>query len=115
MAERRYDPQEIEPRWQAVWERERTWEVVNESAARRDYGNVTAGIERYALELSHERSRTAKCLLVDPRRFVDLERRRQIHVHGRASAPRARDPRTDARQVGVRVRQEALTYGGDGS
>jgi leucyl-tRNA synthetase len=33
MAERRYDPQEIEPRWQAVWERERTWEVVNESAA----------------------------------------------------------------------------------
>jgi leucyl-tRNA synthetase len=32
MAERRYDPQEIEPRWQAVWARERTWEVINESA-----------------------------------------------------------------------------------
>jgi leucyl-tRNA synthetase len=30
MSERRYEPQEIEPRWQAVWERERTWEVSNE-------------------------------------------------------------------------------------
>jgi leucyl-tRNA synthetase len=29
MAER-YDPQEIEPRWQAVWASERTWEVSNE-------------------------------------------------------------------------------------
>ena len=25
----RYDPQEIERRWQAVWEDERTWEVPN--------------------------------------------------------------------------------------
>jgi leucyl-tRNA synthetase len=31
MAERRYDPQEIEPRWQAVWAQERTWEVSNEA------------------------------------------------------------------------------------
>jgi leucyl-tRNA synthetase len=30
MAERRYDPAEIEPRWQAVWARERSWEVTNE-------------------------------------------------------------------------------------
>jgi leucyl-tRNA synthetase len=29
----RYDPQEIEPRWQALWAKERTWEVSNESAA----------------------------------------------------------------------------------
>jgi leucyl-tRNA synthetase len=33
MAEHRYDPHEIEPRWQAVWAQEHTWEVVNESAA----------------------------------------------------------------------------------
>ena len=32
MVERRYDPQEIEPRWQALWADERTWEVSNESA-----------------------------------------------------------------------------------
>jgi leucyl-tRNA synthetase len=32
MAEHRYDPQEIEPRWQALWARERTWEVSNDSA-----------------------------------------------------------------------------------
>src|SRR5437588_10566590 len=32
MAERRYDPHEIEPRWQAVWADERTWEVANESS-----------------------------------------------------------------------------------
>jgi leucyl-tRNA synthetase len=31
MAERRYHPAEIEPRWQAVWERERTWEVSNDT------------------------------------------------------------------------------------
>ncbi|HTA15748.1 MAG TPA: leucine--tRNA ligase [Solirubrobacteraceae bacterium] len=30
MAERRYDPQEIEPRWQRVWAEEHTWEVSNE-------------------------------------------------------------------------------------
>jgi leucyl-tRNA synthetase len=30
MAEYRYDPQEIEPRWQRVWAQERTWEVSNE-------------------------------------------------------------------------------------
>ena len=29
MTENRYDPQQIEPRWQAVWARERTWEVSN--------------------------------------------------------------------------------------
>jgi leucyl-tRNA synthetase len=33
MAERRYDPQEIEPRWQALWAAERTWEVSNEPVA----------------------------------------------------------------------------------
>ncbi len=32
MSERRYDPGEIEPRWQALWARERTWEVFNEGA-----------------------------------------------------------------------------------
>jgi leucyl-tRNA synthetase len=31
MAEHSYDPHEIEPRWQAVWATERTWEVANES------------------------------------------------------------------------------------
>jgi leucyl-tRNA synthetase len=33
MAEHRYDPQEIEPRWQKVWAGERTWEVGNGSEA----------------------------------------------------------------------------------
>jgi leucyl-tRNA synthetase len=33
MAEHRYDPQEIEPRWQKVWAGERTWEVANGSEA----------------------------------------------------------------------------------
>jgi leucyl-tRNA synthetase len=32
MSENRYDPREIEPRWQAVWAQERTWEVANEGA-----------------------------------------------------------------------------------
>jgi leucyl-tRNA synthetase len=31
MVEHSYDPHEIEPRWQAVWANERTWEVANES------------------------------------------------------------------------------------
>jgi leucyl-tRNA synthetase len=33
MVEHRYDPHEIEPRWQAIWARERTWEVSNGSEA----------------------------------------------------------------------------------
>src|SRR4051812_6433635 len=38
MAEHRFDPREIEPKWQAIWERERTWEVSNdEDGAARSY------------------------------------------------------------------------------
>jgi leucyl-tRNA synthetase len=33
MAEHRYDPQQIEPRWQAVWAEEHTWEVTNDTSA----------------------------------------------------------------------------------
>jgi leucyl-tRNA synthetase len=33
MAERRYEPQEIEPRWQKVWAQEHTWEVSNDPVA----------------------------------------------------------------------------------
>jgi leucyl-tRNA synthetase len=35
MSERRYDPTEIEPRWQSLWARERTWEVGNDAVAGR--------------------------------------------------------------------------------
>ncbi len=37
MSERRYDPTEIEPRWQELWAREGTWEVAN------DPGPIGAG------------------------------------------------------------------------
>src|SRR5688500_1706760 len=30
-AERRYEPSQIEPRWQAVWEAEQTWAVSNDA------------------------------------------------------------------------------------
>jgi leucyl-tRNA synthetase len=30
MAERRYTPAEIEPKWQELWAREHTWEVAND-------------------------------------------------------------------------------------
>jgi leucyl-tRNA synthetase len=30
MSERRYDPKQIEPKWQQLWAQERTWEVSNE-------------------------------------------------------------------------------------
>jgi leucyl-tRNA synthetase len=33
MAEHRYDPHAIEPKWQDVWAREQTWEVSNDAAA----------------------------------------------------------------------------------
>ncbi len=41
--ERRYDPHEIEPKWQRLWEAERTWEVSND-----DDGGVPAS---YVLEM----------------------------------------------------------------
>ena len=37
MATPRYDPAEIEPRWQAVWEAEHTWEVSNSAEGTRSY------------------------------------------------------------------------------
>src|SRR5919199_915608 len=38
MAEQRYEPRAIEPKWQAIWERERTWEVSNDDdGATRSY------------------------------------------------------------------------------
>src|SRR5437588_12616143 len=33
MTEQRYDPKQIEPKWQEVWARERTWEVSNDAVA----------------------------------------------------------------------------------
>src|SRR3954453_7594955 len=41
----RYDPSEIEPRWQAMWEREGTWEVSNEGGPGFDYNKY------YVLEM----------------------------------------------------------------
>ena len=43
MSEHRYDAKQIEPRWQQVWARERTWEVANDEAA--------AGPTSYVLEM----------------------------------------------------------------
>jgi leucyl-tRNA synthetase len=43
--ERRYEPQEIEPRWQQVWADERTWEVSNVSA------EAGAAPKSYVLEM----------------------------------------------------------------
>jgi len=53
MAEHRYDPHEIEPRWQAVWARERTWEVPNDPAAGRKEAAVRGGAipASYVLEM----------------------------------------------------------------
>ncbi len=55
MPERRYEPQEIEPRWQALWAAERTWEVMNEgdgSAPTAAGARAGAGAENsYVLEM----------------------------------------------------------------
>src|ERR1700730_2292491 len=58
MAELRYDPHEIESRWQSVWAKERTWEVSNDAEADRARGSRTrsdgAGAPRsksYVLEM----------------------------------------------------------------
>ncbi len=45
MSDFRYDPQEIEPRWQRVWAQEQTWEVANDPG--RPGGRPTA----YVLEM----------------------------------------------------------------
>jgi leucyl-tRNA synthetase len=39
-AERRYDPSVIEPKWQEIWARERTWEVSNDEADAADASYV---------------------------------------------------------------------------
>jgi leucyl-tRNA synthetase len=51
MSESRYDPQEIEPRWQAVWARERTWEVTNEGTAPSTSGDGARAESSYVLEM----------------------------------------------------------------
>jgi leucyl-tRNA synthetase len=53
MAERRYDPQEIEPRWQALWARERTWEVSNEPTESRAESRADgrSALNSYILEM----------------------------------------------------------------
>jgi leucyl-tRNA synthetase len=45
MADQRYDPQEIEPRWQGVWESEHTWEVSNDAGGE-GRGDARAGAAR---------------------------------------------------------------------
>jgi leucyl-tRNA synthetase len=45
MTERRYDPTQIEPKWQRLWEREGTWEVTN------DPGDADGEERAYVLEM----------------------------------------------------------------
>ncbi len=40
MSDRRYDPLQIEPKWQRVWAQERTWEVSNDQAEQFDKSYV---------------------------------------------------------------------------
>ena len=49
MSERRYDPKQIEPKWQEVWARERTWEVSN--AAAHDGPGADTREKSYVLEM----------------------------------------------------------------
>ena len=49
MSERRYDPTAIEPKWQALWEREGTWEVSNEPEESADRGSAQE--KAYVLEM----------------------------------------------------------------
>ena len=46
MSEQKYDPQEIEPRWQQLWEEEGTWEVANPVP-----GEAGDGENEYVLEM----------------------------------------------------------------
>ena len=50
MSAPRYNPQEIEPRWQTVWAQEGTWEVSNEPAALPG-GGVDEREKSYVLEM----------------------------------------------------------------
>jgi leucyl-tRNA synthetase len=49
--QRRYDPQEIEPRWQAVWAAERTWEVSNDPEPAGAVGTASERTASYVLEM----------------------------------------------------------------
>ncbi len=49
MSERRYDPKQIEPKWQEVWAREHTWEVSN--AAAHDGPGADTREKSYVLEM----------------------------------------------------------------
>ncbi len=49
--QRHYDPREIEPRWQAVWAAERTWEVSNEPESAGAAGASSEPATSYVLEM----------------------------------------------------------------
>jgi leucyl-tRNA synthetase len=52
MSERRYDPKQIEPKWQEVWAREHTWEVSNEPLTDPEPGTPAHAREKsYVLEM----------------------------------------------------------------
>ena len=51
MSNRRYDPKQIEPKWQDIWARERTWEVSNDPAAAADGAAGPAHEKSYVLEM----------------------------------------------------------------
>ena len=51
MAEQRYEPREIESRWQQLWAREHTWEVANRPAAEIREHTVEPADAYYVLEM----------------------------------------------------------------
>ncbi len=50
VSERRYDPKEIEPKWQELWARERTWEVANDPT-HDAHGTTDTREKSYVLEM----------------------------------------------------------------
>src|SRR5579884_2043210 len=51
MAERRYDPQTIEPKWQELWAREGTWQVANQPRSRGGRVDPGSAAKSYVLEM----------------------------------------------------------------
>ncbi len=51
MSERRYDPSQIEPKWQELWARERTWEVPNEQVGSGAPAPADQRAKSYVLEM----------------------------------------------------------------
>ena len=114
MADRRYEPNEIEPKWQELWAREHTWEVANDVDAAGEVlcaGDAPVSERRAAHRAPEElRARRRDCALPSPHRAAGAapDGLRRVRPARREPRDQDRHPPAQSTEASIAAFQQAF-------